>query len=215
MRKKTFAVILLAVGFASSTPAQMTGKQEMGDGMHGGQGMSMGMGMCPLCKMGDQLGAACHIELGALGLPAGTVKELEDGKFELRKTVIRKKADLQILQLDLQRMVEDKAFDLSAAQKKVQAMAEIGAEIQGAHLGFLHAMAAKLTDEQWQNLQQEKNEMMMPMMGRGGMMQGRMQESQQGGMMKGGGMMQSGEQGGGAGHHPGAATEAEQFFKKE
>lgn len=196
MRTGKFTAIILVLGLASPVLAQMMGEPMMGGGMHGGQGMPMGMGMC---RMGvDELRTVCATDLGTLGLPAEAVKTLEDMRIELQKTVIRKKADLEILQLELRSMLTDKGFDLAEAEKKTKAMAEVETELQSAHLKFLHEMASKLTDEQWQKLQQRKKEM-MPMMG-----------DQEGGMM-----MQRGEQEGGSGHHPASRKEAEEFFKKK
>ena len=205
MRKSTFVAIIFALGLASPALAQMTGKPMMGQGMHGGHAMPMGMGMEPMGMLGGPR-VVCGVDLGALGLSAEALEALEDKRFELRKTVIRKRAELEILRLELHRAVEDRGFDLAAAQKKAQAMAEIQAELHAVHLGLLHEMAAKLTDEQWQKLQQEKKAMMMPMMRGREMMRGR---HQQGGLM-----MQPGE-GGGAGYHHGAHKEAEEFFKQQ
>jgi hypothetical protein len=197
MRTGRLAAIVLVLGLANPGLAQMMGEPMMSDRMHGGLGMSMGMGMR---RMGmDELRVVCATDLGALGLPAEAVKVLEDQRIELQKTVIRKKADLEILQLELRRLLADKGFNLAEAEKKAKAMAEIETELESAHLKFLHEMASKLTDEQWQELQQKKKEMMMPMMG-----------GEEGGMM-----MQRGELGGAAGHHPGSRKEAEEFFKKK
>ncbi len=193
-------LVVLVVCLAGSAPAEMMGRPKMAGGALSPPGMSMGMGTCPLCRMGEPMGAACRADLGALGLPAETVRDLEDQRLALQKTVIRKRADLQVLGLELRRLLRDRVFDLAAARQKARAMAELAAEIQEAHLGLLHEMGARLSEEQWRDLLEQGHE--MPMMGDPAMMKG---------MMPGGMMMQHGA----PGHHPDSSKEAAEFFKNE
>jgi Spy/CpxP family protein refolding chaperone len=193
------------------------GMEGMMGEMHGGGGMSMGA--CPMCKMmvGDEVHAACMVDLEKLGLAAETRKALEDARFELKKTVIRKMADVQVLKLELHRMVAEQGFDLEAARKKAKAMAEIEAELHAAHLGLLHELASKLTAEQWQKLQEQKQHTMKEMMGGMSGKEGDGKEGMmQGGMMQGGHMMMEskGQKGSGR-HHGDSSKEAERFFKDD
>lgn len=204
MKASRLFTILIVLGFSlaltQGAGAQMMGSGMMGGMMHRGHGMGMGgMGMGPMCGMGGGVRAACMADLHELGLSEDTQKELETKRFELQKSVIRKRADFQILRLELQHLLEDRNFDLATAREKVLAMTGIETELRSAHLEFLHELGSKLTDEQWQELQERSRHGMMDM-GRGkhsGMMGG--------GMMHGDMMM----------HHGDSSEEAERFFEQE
>jgi len=214
-------LVVLAVWVAAPTSGQMMGEKmpcqamQAEQGMPMSKGMGMEMGTCPQCRMGDPLRAICRVDLEALGLSADQRKALEDRRFELRKTVIRKRAELSIQRLELERMIGDRGFDLSAAEAAAKAMSTLEGEIQSAHLGFLHDLASQLSEDQWQKLQKAGSKAMMPMMGVQGMMKGMMPGGPPAGMMPGGMMMMPGGQGDHAGHHPGSSEEAEEFFKQE
>jgi len=194
----------------------MMSDKMMGRDMPSGPPMAMGMPMCAQCRMGDPVRALCRVDLGTLGLPDDTRKTLEDKRFELRKTVIRKKAELAIQRLELQRLLGNKDFDVEAAQASVRALADLEGEIEAAHLAFLHDVGAQLTEEQWHNLPQAgAHAGMMPMMGGGGMMQGMMSDGPPGQRMPCGMMMPPAGPMEHTGHHSGSSDEAEEFFKNE
>lgn len=181
--------------------------QMMGGMMGGGYGM-MGGHMAEM--MGPGLAGACWADLGDLGLSADVRKSLEDKHFELRKKVIRGMADIQVLRLELTQALENRSFDLSAADKLVTEITGKEAELRSAHLMFLRDLGSILSDEQWDRLQEREWGMMhgrmMPMMGVPGMTPYHVP----GGMMQGprggpGMMMQPGD----------SSREAEKFFEKK
>ncbi|MHB8765961.1 MAG: hypothetical protein ACYDA8_16720 [Deferrisomatales bacterium] len=220
--------ILVLVVLAATVAGPASGQMMSGGMMHGQAGPMMQGGMCPMCQMmgGGAMQGDCVAGLAHLRLDSKTLEAVQGTHFELQKTAIRKGGDLKILQMELHRLVGNQDFDLDAARKKARAMADVQAELHAAHLEFLHELASKLTDAQWQQFQEHRRQMMMGMMGGkegakskdgsgkdmmgGGMMGG------QGGTMQGGHMLMApkGQKGDG-GHHPGSSREAEKFFEKE
>jgi hypothetical protein len=216
MKKKTGVVMTVAVAAllwgVGIARAQMMGRMtESRRGMM--EGRMAGM-------MGPELAAGCWADLGHLGLSPQVVKSLEDKRFDVQKKTIRTVADIQVLRLELARMLESRTFDLQAAEQKGAEIGQKQAELRAAQLEFLHDLGAALSDEQWQKLVQERKET-MSRMGRMGRMAGqRMPPWMTGGMMQGGsGMMmeQGGQEGAGehGAHHPGASEKAEKFFQEK
>lgn len=225
--------ILVLVVLAAAVAGPASGQMMSGGMMHDLPGATMKGGMCPMCQMmgGGMMQGDCMAGLDHLGLDSKTLETLQDAHFELQKMAIRKGGDLKVLQLEMQRLVGNQDFDLDAARKKARAVADVQAELHAAHLEFLHELASKLTDAQWQQFQEHRRQMMMGMMGgkegakgkdgsgkdmTGGGMMGGKGEGGQGGMMQGGHMMMApkGQKGDGE-HHPGSSQEAEKFFEKE
>ena len=178
-----------------------TAHGQMGPGMH-----MRGMGPAGMAQtVGPDLMLGCMADLDALGLPPETRKSLEEKRFEIQKMVVRAAADLHILRLELGRMLDQKGFDLTAAQKKVGEISVKEAEIRTTHVEMLHSLAKALTEEQWQKLQERKDPC-----DHCGLM---------GGMPGGMPCMMSGGHPGGEtprhhGRRPDSSKEAEEFFKK-
>lgn len=164
--------------------------------------------------MGPELTRACFADLGDLGLSGDAQKSLSDKHYELQKKAIRGMAEIQVLRMDLARLLESRTFDLAAAQKAIGEISQRESELRSAHLAFLHDLGAALSDAQWTKLQEPQKRMkgggMMPMMGGQGMMP----------MMGGQGMMQGGtgptmqqqapaKDGGHDAHHPAGPGAAE------
>jgi len=217
MNIKTLVLAVLAAAVAGSA----TGQMMEGSMLHAQPSAMMQGGICPMCQMsgGGMMQGECMELLGPLGLDSKTLESLQDAHFELQKTAVRKGGDLKILQMELQRLLGNQDFDLEAAGKKARAMADLQAELHVAHLRFLHELAAKLTDEQWQQLQEHRKQMMMGRMG--GMRDAKGKDGSGKGMMSGG-MMQGGHmmmppkgRNGDGGHHTDSSKEAETFFEKE
>ncbi len=106
----------------------------------------------PPGTMGPELTAACFADLSGLGLSGEVLQRLERRRTELRKQIIRIRAELQILRLDLEELLRDRNFDLTRAQKLVGEISVKESEIRVAHTEFLHDLAHELTDEQWRAL---------------------------------------------------------------
>lgn len=158
----------------------------------------MGMGMEPACmaeSVGPELMVACQVDLGRLGLSPEILKSLDDKRFDLQKKVIRTLADLQVLRIELKRLLEKKDFDLSAARKKAEEISGEESRIRILHLEFLSDLRSALTEEQWGKIRRMGGSkgMMEKMGGMQGMMSGRMMEMMGGmpaGAQKGGGKTQ-------------------------
>lgn len=174
----TFLATLLLAG---SAPAQMIMKDGGMSDMQGMQAMAMGMGPAAMAEVvGPDLMAACQTDLGPLGLSAEVRASIEDKRFELRKAAIRTVADLQVLRLELGRLIERRDFDPAAAKKVIEEMSGKEAALRASHVEFLSFVGSRLTEEQWQKLRRRGRAAMpgmqdgaMAMMGgEGGMMAG-------------------------------------------
>lgn len=200
---KKIAAVIIALGLAGQAGAEMMGTH------------MRGMGPGPAAELiGPDLRMACAADLSELALSPELKKSLEDKRFEGRKKFIRAMADLQVLRLELARMLEQRNFDLTAAQKKVGEISTKEAELRTAHVDVLYSFASALTDEQWQKLQEAKRRGPpgpMGMMGGGGMPC----MAQGGGPVPGAmapcGMMHDGHRTG----PPSTSKEAEEFFRKQ
>ena len=106
----------------------------------------------PSVATGPELTAACFVDLSELGLSGETLRQIERRRTELRKKVIRIRAEIQVLRLDLEELLRDRNFDLTRAQKLVGEISVKESEIRVAHTEFLHDLAHELTDAQWQTL---------------------------------------------------------------
>ncbi len=106
----------------------------------------------PPVATAPELTAACFTDLSELGLSGEVLQRLERRRTELRKKIIRIRAEIQVLRLDLEELLRDRNFDLTRAQKLVGEISVKESEIRVAHTEFLHDLAHELTDEQWQAL---------------------------------------------------------------
>ncbi len=106
----------------------------------------------PPVAAGPELTAACFADLSGLGLSGEVLRKIERRRAELRKKVIRIRAEIQALRVDLQELLRDRNFDLTRAQKLSGEISVKESEIRVAHTEFLHDLAHELTDEQWQAL---------------------------------------------------------------
>ncbi|TAL16543.1 hypothetical protein EPN96_08875 [bacterium] len=172
------------------------------------------MGMAPAAMpeaICAELMAACHGDLGQLGLSPQVLESIEDNRFELRKSAIGIVADLQISRLELSRIMRKKGFDPASAKKKAEEITQKQLELISRHLEFLSSLGSKLTEEQWKNLlRPEKPKAMMSggmsmMDGMQSMMSGSMPMMSGGMPMMQGGMAQAGAPRGQAGQSAAAA----------
>lgn len=99
--------------------------------------------------VGPDLAAAYGVDPGELGLSGEAREEFERRRFEIQSRVIRLAADVEVLRLELARLLDDRRFDLTAAQKKVGEISVAESSLRSAHVELAHALAGALTDEQW------------------------------------------------------------------
>lgn len=205
--KRIAVALAFSLAFAGLSWAQMMRDGGMPDGP------PMRMGMMAIGEhMGPDLMGACMADLDGLGLPAGTLKALEDKRFEIKKKAIRGMADLRVLRLEASRILESRTFDLKEAEAKFTEISRKEAELHALHLGYLRELGGALTDQQWKALREKRMEN-MPMM-----MDGMMKDGMMRGMMMDGMKMGRPDQGG-AGtpseHHPANKEDAGKFFEEK
>ncbi|GAB4278200.1 MAG: hypothetical protein Kow0092_33990 [Deferrisomatales bacterium] len=179
MRQKAIVAALI-LGWAGMAGGAMKGLGSRPTGMMGGMAAQM------TSVVGADLMAACQADLDELGLPEETRRSLEERRFELQKKVIRTVAELRILKLELARLLDERSFDLTAAQKYVGEIAVKESQVRAAHVEYLHALGEALTDEQWREIRR------------------RAEPSMPGAMLRHRRM-----------HGPDSSREAEEFFKDD
>lgn len=101
----------------------------------------------------------CRVEMDKLGLSPEAAASLEEKHFKLHTAGIRSGAEIKVLKLQLVRLLSKRDFDVGAATKAMDEIASKKREMGVSHLEFLHDLAAKVGDKDWENLR----EMMMKM----------------------------------------------------
>ncbi|MEW6490125.1 MAG: hypothetical protein AB1578_19735 [Thermodesulfobacteriota bacterium] len=99
--------------------------------------------------VGPDLAAAYGVDPREAGLSGEAREEFERRRFEVQSRVVRLVADLDVLRRELARLLDDRRFDLTAAQKKVGEISVAESSLRSAHVELAHALAGALTDEQW------------------------------------------------------------------
>jgi len=128
-------------------------------------------------------------KLMSLGLDE---KQKEAVKEILRKTkreTIKRRADLDIAQIDLKDLLDKDAVNMMAVESKLKQIASLESEIHLARIKSHEEIKSKLTPDQRKKLKEMMEQGMM--MGKMGMMQGKgcgMMGEMKGGMMKHGNM---------------------------
>jgi Spy/CpxP family protein refolding chaperone len=150
MKRIGFALIavcfvsgLLAVGAG----AQMSGGKGMGPCMDGG---GMGMGGGGGAGMWD--GAHAKYVIDALDLDDNQSAEVKAVLLKLQKEMIRKRADIQIAELELREILAKDPVDVKAAEAKVKQIASLKTDAAMMHIQGIEDVKAKLTPEQKKKL---------------------------------------------------------------
>jgi len=157
-------MLLLAIKPQENTPIHMYPMmQNIGKGMGMGmmQGRMMGMERCPMCKMSDMMknnspifGDPMYIIANAdkLKLTDQQKMEIETIHLTHRKDMIKKQADLQIANVDLDALMMSDKLDLDAVKAQLGKITDIEAEIRFAHIKFPADIRSILTKEQLDTL---------------------------------------------------------------
>jgi len=176
-------VVLLVAGLVTPALAQGPGAGPPGpmpEGMMGGMpGMHdrMGGGMSPGGMRGGGRSGRAHegplvsIMLAhreELGLTADQEQKLRQIRTEATKDLIRRTAELQVAEIDLETLLEQPTWDLPAIETKVRQIATLRADRRLSRLRSLAAGRALLTPEQLQKLQALGHGGMRPGPGRPG-----------------------------------------------
>lgn len=178
MRKKLVAVaVAMLMSFvAGSASAMMGGGKGMMDGK-GRDGDGKGMMM-----KGEGLAGHFMKMVDMLELTGDQKKAVEAIHFAHRKELIRKEADIDVAEVELQEIMGKEPVKMEEAEKKIRAIAAFHADLDIMHLKAREAVKAKLTPEQLEKLKKHMAEAMKEKMeDKGGM--------KMGGMDMGGGKM--------------------------
>ncbi|MBI5640490.1 MAG: periplasmic heavy metal sensor [Nitrospirae bacterium] len=172
--KKVYVLLfasVLMLGWIAASEAKMHGKKM-------GKGRGMGMGMMAMHDEGGMHQMMEHIM--SLGLDGKQRQEIRTIHLQCKKETIRKKADIEVAEIELREILGKDAVDIKAAEAKVKQIEALKSDMKMLHIRTHEEIKARLTPEQRKKLAEMMEK--MPMAGMG-MMQGR-------GMMGGGmGMM--------------------------
>ncbi|MBI4735046.1 MAG: periplasmic heavy metal sensor, partial [candidate division NC10 bacterium] len=187
--------IALAVALALPASAQMMGGMGQGGAMGtqpqmGGQGGGQGGGMMGMMggmmgggmgghRMGDSRGGRALSHEGPLisimlehkqdlGLNPEQERKLRDLRTEFAKESIRRSAEIQVAEIELDSLLEQDKWDLAKIEPKVKQIATLQGDLRLARIKTLEAGRAVLTAEQLDKLKQGGHRMRA--MGDSGMM---------------------------------------------
>jgi Spy/CpxP family protein refolding chaperone len=135
--------------------AQMPGG--MGPGMGKGGKCGMGMtGMGPGCGMGMGMGmwdgAHAQYIIDALGLDDAKANEIKSLLQQLQKEMIKKRAEIQVAEVELKEILGKDSVDIKAAETKVKQIAALKTDAVMMHIQGIEDVKTKLTPEQKKKL---------------------------------------------------------------
>jgi Spy/CpxP family protein refolding chaperone len=149
--KKLLLALLVTLATTLPAYAQMDGMPMHDHAGHGHEGQGPMMEMGGMDHMGDMMGS-CLDNADKIGLSDEQVKKLTPLHREMKKKMVRDKADIKIAELELKEIMEVKDFDLDkaiAATKKI-------ADLKSAHhiemLKSMKEVRSTLTEEQFQKM---------------------------------------------------------------
>ncbi len=145
MKRNVVAVLVVVlIGcVAGSASAKM-----MGDGMGSKGGKEKGM------MAGGGGGNHLLHMVQMLDLTDEQQKAVEAIYFAHRKEAVRKSADIDVAEIELQEILAAEQVNMASAEKKVHAIANFRAELEVMHLKTKEAIKANLTPEQREKLKQ-------------------------------------------------------------
>jgi Spy/CpxP family protein refolding chaperone len=143
--------------------AQMPCGKGMGPGMGkgGNCGIGAGMGMCPGSGMMWD-GAHAMYVIDALGLDDNQATAVKSILQQLQKEMIKKRADIQVAEVELREILGKDSVDVKVAEAKVKQIASLKIDAAMMHIQGIEDVKAKLTPEQKKKLTE-----MMQMRGMG------------------------------------------------
>lgn len=141
-RLSVIVTAVLVIAFAALAYGEM--------GSHG-----MGAGMTHGCGMDRQLLEAEHHmskHLGALNLDEQQKAFIGVIKNRMMKEMIRRTADMRIVQIELKELISQDTVDMKAAEVKVRQLEAMKAEMYLYHIKAMEDCKTKLTPEQQKKL---------------------------------------------------------------
>lgn len=132
--------------------------------MAGGKGMApgMGMGMGAGAGMGMWDSAHAMAIINELGLDENQSAEVKSILNQLQKEMIKKRADIEVAEVELREILGKDPVDVKTAETKVKQIASLKTEAFVMHIQGIEDVKAKLTPEQKKKLTE-----MMQMRGMG------------------------------------------------
>ncbi len=180
MRTGSWMLVTVALVFALALPAsaQMMGPMGQGGAM-GPQGGGQGGGMMGGMMGGGMGGGRALSHEGPLisimlehkqdlGLNAEQERKLRDLRTEFAKESIRRSAEIQVAEIELDSLLEQDKWDVAKVEPKVKQIATLQGDLRLARIKTLEAGRAVLTAEQLDKLKQVGHRMRA--MGGSGMM---------------------------------------------
>ena len=135
-KKITVVLIVALMSFVVGNASAMMGG---GKGMMDGKGAGMGGHFMKMVAM--------------LGLNAEQQKAVEAIHYTHHKEVIRKAADIDVAEVELQEIMGKEPVNVAEAEKKIRAIAALQADLDIMHLKAKAAVKAKLTPEQLEKME--------------------------------------------------------------
>ena len=154
----SLALLILLGLYAVSGAMMMDGKGRGIDGTCMEKGLKMGMGT----EMSNEMPMMGRMM--SLDLNDKQREEMKTIHLKLKKEVIRKKADIEISEIELKEILRKDPVDLKAAEAKIKQIESLQSEIKILHIKAKEEAKTKLTPEQRKKF---NSDMQMPQMGEG------------------------------------------------
>jgi Spy/CpxP family protein refolding chaperone len=142
--------------------------------MGGGKGMGGEMGMGPRGGQGMWDGAHGQHIASMLGLDDNQTEQVKPFLYKLQKDMIRKRADIEVAEVELEEVLGKDSVDMKAVEAKLKQIASLKADAALLLIQGIESLKAKLNPEQKKKL----TEMMQRKGMEGGMMNRPMMKGQ-------------------------------------
>ena len=140
---KRIGLAVITVFFISGLVVAGAGAQ-----MNGGRGNGPGMGVGGGGGMGMWDGGHAMYVINALGLDDNQSAEVKSILHQLQKEMIKKRADIEVAEVELKEILEKDPVDVKTAETKVKQIASLKTEAAMMHIQGIADVKAKLTPEQ-------------------------------------------------------------------
>lgn len=143
MKRIVLALLLAVVSAGPAFPQMMdSSMKEHRDGSRQMHSMD---------KMDDMCGF-CEEHAGKMGLTDDQLEKMRPARREMQKKHVRFKADLKIVEIDLEEIMDVKDFDLEKAKAALRKIAQLKADHQMDVLVAMKDMCSGLSDEQFKKM---------------------------------------------------------------
>ena len=135
--------LMVWVGFSDASSCEKC-MDDMGKGV--GDGMDM-----ERMHRGMDSEHMSHIMMGKLmsmGIDERTMEDIKTIYLKCNKDAIKKKADIEVAEIELRELLDKDPVDLAAAEAKIKEMAALKADLKIEHMKSMEEIKGKLTPEQ-------------------------------------------------------------------